>query len=267
MRCPRTIATMPSSSGWRSASSAARLNSDSSSRNSTPWCASVASPGCGTDPPPTRPAGEIVWCGARNGRWRTSSSPTWRPATLWMRVTAIASSRVSGGRIEIIRRASIVLPVPGGPGQQEVVPARGGDRQRADRPRVAADVGQVGLARRGRRPRGAGGGSSGGGAAAQDRRDLAQVRHAGDLEPVDERRLARALARHDEAGDPGVPRAFGDAEHAAAVAQLAAERPARRTPPSGPGRPPAAARRRRARRTRWPDRSRGRPCAGARARG
>ncbi len=32
-----------------------------------------------------------------------------------MRVTSTASAWLSGGRIEAIRRASIVLPVPGGP--------------------------------------------------------------------------------------------------------------------------------------------------------
>ena len=57
---PRTIVTWPSSSGWRSASSDGRANSDSSSRKSTPWWASVASPGGGWAPPPTRPDAEIV---------------------------------------------------------------------------------------------------------------------------------------------------------------------------------------------------------------
>ena len=113
--CERTIVTCPSSSGWRSASRLERTNSDSSSRNRTPWCASVASPGSGCEPPPTRPDEEIVWWGARNGRWRTSPSPSWRPATEWMRVTSTASAAVIGGRIEGSRRASIVLPVPGGP--------------------------------------------------------------------------------------------------------------------------------------------------------
>ena len=60
--------------------------------------------------------------------------------------------------------------------------------------------------------------------AAQDRGDLGQAADAGDREAVDERRLARALARHDEAGDARPARALGDGEHAAAVAQLAAER-------------------------------------------
>ena len=54
-RCPRMIVTRPSSSGWRSASTAARPNSGSSSRNRTPRCASVSSPGRGRAPPPTRP--------------------------------------------------------------------------------------------------------------------------------------------------------------------------------------------------------------------
>ena len=37
------------------------------------------------------------------------------PAMLWMRVTSIASGRLSSGRIEGRRWASIVLPVPGEP--------------------------------------------------------------------------------------------------------------------------------------------------------
>ena len=61
MTCwPRTIVTWPSSSGWRSASRLGRANSESSSRKSTPRCASVASPGCGGFAPPTSPAAEIV---------------------------------------------------------------------------------------------------------------------------------------------------------------------------------------------------------------
>ena len=44
-------------------------------------------------PPPTRPDGEIVWCGARNGRAATSPPPECSPAIEWMRVTSIASAR------------------------------------------------------------------------------------------------------------------------------------------------------------------------------
>ena len=43
-------------------------------------CASEISPGIGLEPPPVRPAGETVWCGARKGRvfiigWSGGSSP------------------------------------------------------------------------------------------------------------------------------------------------------------------------------------------------
>ena len=44
------------------------LNSDSSSRKSTPLCASVISPGRIGDPPPTSPASDAEWWGLRNGR-------------------------------------------------------------------------------------------------------------------------------------------------------------------------------------------------------
>ena len=40
------------------------------------------------------------------------------PATEWMRVTSSASSRVSAGSSDGSRRASIVLPVPGGPARR-----------------------------------------------------------------------------------------------------------------------------------------------------
>ena len=56
---PAAGAAPPASSG---------ANSESSSRNSTPWWASTASPTQPRRAPPTRPAGVIEWCGARNGR-------------------------------------------------------------------------------------------------------------------------------------------------------------------------------------------------------
>ena len=120
-RWARTIVTRPSSSGWRSASSAGRMNSESSSRKSTPLWASVASPGVGGDPPPTRPEAETVWCGARNGR-RVTSPPSCWPAIDASRVTSIASAGVIGGRIDGSRRASIVFPVPGGPCRNRLWP-------------------------------------------------------------------------------------------------------------------------------------------------
>ena len=120
-RWPRTTTTEPSSSGWRRASRAARPNSGSSSRNRTPWCASVTSPGLGGTPPPTRPDAEIVWWGARNGRFITSP-PRARPATPCTLVISIASAIVGGGRIPGSRRASIVLPAPGGPTMRRLCP-------------------------------------------------------------------------------------------------------------------------------------------------
>jgi hypothetical protein len=57
----RARLTEPSSRGWRSCSRTLRGNSGSSSRNSTPWCARLTSPGRGLPvPPPIRPASEIV---------------------------------------------------------------------------------------------------------------------------------------------------------------------------------------------------------------
>ncbi|OQC54303.1 MAG: hypothetical protein BWX54_02250 [Verrucomicrobia bacterium ADurb.Bin018] len=63
----RAMDTVPSSSGWRITSSTLRWNSGNSSRNSTPLCARLTSPGNGCAPPPSKPASEIVWCGERNG--------------------------------------------------------------------------------------------------------------------------------------------------------------------------------------------------------
>ncbi len=112
----RAIETTPSSSGCRSASSAVRWNSGSSSRSSTPRCARLASPGRGFVPPPTIAAVEALWCGARKGGTRTSGRPVGRmPATEWIRETSSASWSRSAGRMPGRRRASIVLPVPGGP--------------------------------------------------------------------------------------------------------------------------------------------------------
>jgi hypothetical protein len=112
----RAIVTMPSSSGCRSTSSTLRGNSGSSSRNSSPLCASETSPGRGIMPPPISPASEMVWCGERNGRCVTSPcSASSTPATEWILVVSSASSKLSGARIDGSRLASMVFPEPGGP--------------------------------------------------------------------------------------------------------------------------------------------------------
>ncbi len=51
--------------GSRSTSRVCRLHSGSSSRNSTPLCASEISPGRGYEPPPTSDTALAVWWGAR----------------------------------------------------------------------------------------------------------------------------------------------------------------------------------------------------------
>ena len=95
----------------------------SSSRNNTPWCASETSPGRrNVEPPPSRPASDTEWCGARNGRDVSTPRSRKSPATEWSCVASSASSRESSGRIVARRRASIVLPAPGGPTIRRLCP-------------------------------------------------------------------------------------------------------------------------------------------------
>ena len=121
----RVTTTRPSSSGWRRPSSASRRNSLTSSRNSTPWWARHASPGRrNPDPPPRSPAAEMVWCGARNGRSRTSRPSVSRPG-----------HRVQPGHLERLR------PRERGQDRREAArehrlagPRRADEEQRCDRP-------------------------------------------------------------------------------------------------------------------------------------
>ena len=64
----REITISLDSKGWRSTSKTFLSNSGSSSKNKTPKCAKVISPGLGYEPPPTNATAEAVWCGARKGR-------------------------------------------------------------------------------------------------------------------------------------------------------------------------------------------------------
>ena len=105
--------TTPSSSGCRSASSAGRWNSGSSSRSSTPRCARLASPGRGPGPPPTIAAVEALWCGARNGRRVTSgrsggSSP--RPSGSASPRAPRAARAAAGSRAAAGRASSCPCP-------------------------------------------------------------------------------------------------------------------------------------------------------------
>ena len=83
----------------------------------------MTSPGEGCVPPPMRPTSDTVWCGERNGRWRSSEPPGGRrPAIEWIFVASSASSSDIGGRIDGMQRASIDLPVPGGPTMSRLWP-------------------------------------------------------------------------------------------------------------------------------------------------
>ena len=218
--------TRPSSSGWRSASTAVRLNSGSSSRNSTPRCASVISPGIGRAPPPTSPCGEIVWCGARNGR-SAASLPLPMPATLCTWVISSASSNVGRRQDPGQPPREHRLAGAGRADHEQVVAARRRDLERALGVRLAADVGEVdrALGARGRR-----------------QRRLDRVGLPAPVEQVGEPRERR----HSADGRPlrrAPPRARSSPERAAACSPRRG-RPARRRarPGSGGSRPTATAR-------------------------
>jgi hypothetical protein len=53
----------PLSSGSRKASKLCLENSNSSSKNNTPWCAKEIAPGRGGTPPPTKAMVVALWCG------------------------------------------------------------------------------------------------------------------------------------------------------------------------------------------------------------
>ena len=91
----RLMRTTRSSSGWRSASSTAGGNSASSSRNSTPRCASVISPGRGRARCHRRRARRSTRCGAARGTAVAS-----RSAAGWF----ATGRRVDAGDLERTRR-------------------------------------------------------------------------------------------------------------------------------------------------------------------
>ena len=217
-----------------------------------------------------RPGRRPRSCGAARGTGArvTSPPPPRSPAIDWMRVTSIASSALSGGRIDGSRRAIIVLPVPGGPCRNRLWPpaaatSSAGDRARCGRGR-----------RRGRAPRSpaSGGSRRAAPAGAASPRSVAtsslQRLDAEDLDVRHQRRLARA--RHAAAR-------AGAARGAARPRRRRARRGPARTSPVSDSSPTTAhastrlrlqlAGGRRAARPRAADRTPGRPCAGRPARG
>ncbi|CDB98309.1 unknown [Firmicutes bacterium CAG:41] len=81
-----------------------------------PLWARESSPGFGVEPPPDKPADEIVWCGLLKGLFKISGWSFGKsPAIECIFVTSKASSNERSGSMLGIRCASIVLPVPGLP--------------------------------------------------------------------------------------------------------------------------------------------------------
>ena len=178
-------------------------------------------------------------------------------------------SRVSGGRIDGSRRASIVLPVPGGPDEQQVVPAGGRDLSARIGAGVAAHVAQVRRRRRRRRASArAARRRAAARLAAQDRRGARAGRPpAITASPSTSAASRRAFARDDQArrGRRGArpPRRRALRGTAAARRRARARRRPRGVERSGGTWPLAA-------RTPQGERqveARARPCAGRRARG
>ena len=255
-RWPRTIATLPSSSGWRSASRLERWNSDSSSRNSTPRCASVASPGRGGAAAADEPRRRDRVVRARGTAACAIRPSACIPATLWIRVTSIASARVIARQDRRQPAGEHRLAGPGRALEQQVVAAGGRDLQREHRqPRGRARRPDRARRRRlGRRAGGAAGSSGGrrardhlgGGSQARDARRPRGLRRA----------RPRAPARAGRSGSSSPARRAPSAtdESARGVAQLAAQRQLAehrvggRAPRAGSGRsrraPRAPARRR-----------------------
>ena len=242
----RETVTSPSSSGWRSASQAARENSGSSSRNSTPWLARQTSPGRGTWPPPTRPGTEMAWWGARNGR---------RPDEAGVRAEETGGREHLGDleRLVLLERREQAGEAPGQhglagagrAGEEQVVGAGGGDLEGPAGLVLASDVGEV-LDHRhrgvGRRP-----GAAQLGPADQPLADLLQRGGAGDPQAGDERGLDQVGLGDDQ--EPGARPAGGqggrqhplDRADVAAEAELA-DRPQALEGRSGGTHPAAASR-------------------------
>ena len=104
-----------SSRGWRSDSKIFLGYSNSSSRNRTPRCARLMSPGCILDPPPMMEALLAVWWGDLNGRSLMVLLIVLVLPRLCSFVTSTISVFDSGGNRFFRDFASIVFPDPGGP--------------------------------------------------------------------------------------------------------------------------------------------------------
>ena len=223
-----------------------------------------ASPRRGAAASRRRPAPTARSCGAARGMaGPRSASRSWSPATLWIRVTSIASapgerragSRAGAGRASSCRCRAAPRAAGCGRRRRRSGGPAAGWRGRGRRPDRA-------LGPAGARPASAGRTAAAAAARPRDRRRGAQIPDGDDLEALDQRRLAPALRGGRSAACS--PPAARPRRRPALRASRAARRPARarrtrrsrRGPTVGPGRwppgRPAPARRR----------SRARPCAG-----
>ena len=110
------MVTYLSSKGCLKTSKTLLENSSISSRNKIPLLAILTLPGLAFAPPPIIAILLDVWCGLTNGLLFISLPLSLiSPATEWIFVVSSASFYVIGGRIEGIRLAIIVLPLPGLP--------------------------------------------------------------------------------------------------------------------------------------------------------
>ena len=165
------------------------------------------------------------------------------PATLWTCVISSASSKLGGGRMPGRRRASIVLPAPGGPTISRLWPPAAAISSARLASLLAAHVGEVGpagalaaaRARRLRRLAASSGRAAG-------RRAAPSVGIAHHLDPLDQRRLgARSPPARAGAGSPrarapsaaaSAPRTgrSSPAQRELAAQRAAVERPRRHLP-------------------------------------
>ena len=209
----RATETMPSSSGCRNASRVGRWNSGSSSSSRTPWCARLASPG-------TR-AGAAS--DDRGGRGAVMRRPERAVGDQWAFRRKHAGDRVDPHHLERLprlerrqdrRQAPAEHRLPGArwPGKQQVVAAGGRELERAPRPLLPANVGQVWMVGLGRlvrrlcrrRPQ----------LSAEVGDRLGEMAH-GDRLDAAELRLARRLGCAENPLEAGAPRTFRDGERAA----------------------------------------------------
>ena len=91
------------------------------------------------EPPPTSDGNELVWCGARNGGRITRPPPgNGTPDAEWIIVVSSAVAGSRSGSSAGSRRASIVLPAPGRPDEQQMMATGGGRLERLGRAAVHA---------------------------------------------------------------------------------------------------------------------------------